>query len=137
MIRPYSVQGAPACMDILEGNTPDFFLPTDQQELAAFLDDLPGPYLVVEEHGRIVACGGWAMDPEEVADLTWCMVRREFQRRGIGPGLLQHRLEAIRAGPACRSSECEPRSWCGDSTHGRASVWWRQFRMALARDWTG
>ena len=96
MIRPYTVEDAAVCMDILEVNTPEFFLPADRQELAAFLDDLPEPYFMVEEQGRIVARGGWAMDPEGVADLTWCMVRRNSQRCGIGCMLLHHRLAGVR-----------------------------------------
>jgi len=83
-------------MEILDGNTPEFFLPEDRGVLAAFLTDLPGPYLVLEKPGGIVACGGWAIDCDGVADLTWGMVRREVQRGGIGRMLLRHRIACVR-----------------------------------------
>jgi N-acetylglutamate synthase-like GNAT family acetyltransferase len=83
-------------MDILDGNTPEFFLPEDREPLAAFLARLPGPYLVVEKPGGIVACGGWAMNTDGIADLTWGMVRRESQRCRIGRMLLRHRLASVR-----------------------------------------
>jgi N-acetylglutamate synthase-like GNAT family acetyltransferase len=37
------------------------------------------------------------MDAEEVAALTWGMVRRDLHRQGIGRDLLHYRLKAIRA----------------------------------------
>ena len=70
-IRSYSRSDRYACLEILESNTPEFFIPTDCNGYGAFLDNLPGPYFVFEESGQIAACGGWAMDSDDVADLTW------------------------------------------------------------------
>jgi len=94
-IRSYSRSDRYACLEILESNTPEFFIPTDCNGYGAFLDNLPGPYFVFEESGQIAACGGWAMDSDDVADLTWGMVRRDFHRRGLGRQLLRFRLNAI------------------------------------------
>src|SRR5512132_2293228 len=95
-IRPYSQSDRHACLEILESNTPEFFIPTDCDGYATFLDNLPGRYFVLEQFGEIAACGGWAMDAAGVADLTWGMVRRKFHRRGLGRELLRFRLNAIR-----------------------------------------
>src|SRR4030095_11637810 len=95
-IRSYSQSDRHACLEILESNTPEFFIPTDCDGYGAFLDNLPGPYFVLEEFGQITACGGWAMDADGVADLTWGMVRRDLHRRGLGRELLRFRLHAIR-----------------------------------------
>jgi GNAT superfamily N-acetyltransferase len=95
-IRLYSQSDRRPCLEILESNTPEFFIPQDCAGYAAFLDDLPGPYFVLEEFGQTAACGGWALDAAGVADLTWGMVRREFHRRGLGRELLRFRLNAIR-----------------------------------------
>ncbi len=95
-IRSYSVLDLQACLEILEGNTPEFFVPEDRDDFSEFLDNLPGPYFVIEEQGTIIACGGWAMDAENVAALTWGMVRRNLHRRGIGRDLLRYRLKTIR-----------------------------------------
>jgi GNAT superfamily N-acetyltransferase len=94
-IRSYSQSDRHACLEILESNTPEFFILTDCDGYGAFLDNLPGPYFVLEEFRQIAACGGWAMDADGVADLTWGMVRRDLHRRGLGRELLRFRLNAI------------------------------------------
>jgi predicted GNAT family N-acyltransferase len=94
--REYSPLDRQACVEILESNTPEFFVETDGKDYATFLDHLPGPYYVVSERGRVVGCGGWALDSTEVAALTWGMVRRDSHRRGLGRELLHRRLSAIR-----------------------------------------
>jgi ribosomal protein S18 acetylase RimI-like enzyme len=96
-IRPYLAQDRQACFDILEENTPEYFVREDRDALAGFLLNLPGSYFVAEDQGTIVACGGWAKEADHVAVLTWGMVRRGLHRRGIGRALLRFRLEAMRA----------------------------------------
>jgi ribosomal protein S18 acetylase RimI-like enzyme len=96
-IRPYAPRDRETCLSILDGNTPEFFVSADRNAFAKFLDNRPGPYFVVEEHGTIVACGGWAIESHDVAVLTWGMIRRDLHRRGIGRRLIHHRLVAIRA----------------------------------------
>lgn len=95
-IRPYAIADRQACLDILEGNTPEYFLREDLALLDGFLLDLPGPYVVAEEVGAIIACGGWAGEEDGAAVLTWGMVQRSHHRQGIGRSLLRHRIEAIR-----------------------------------------
>ena len=95
-IRSYSAGDRDACLHILEGNMPEFFVPMDANDFSDFLDDLPGPYYIVDEAATVVACGGWAMDTEDIAALTWGMVRRDLHRKGIGRVLLHYRLDAIR-----------------------------------------
>src|SRR6185503_4670446 len=60
------------------------------------LDSLPGPYFIIEDKGTVIGCGGWALDSEDVAALTWGMVRRDYHQRGIGRELLRYRIQAIR-----------------------------------------
>jgi N-acetylglutamate synthase-like GNAT family acetyltransferase len=95
-IRPYAGRDRQTCLEILEGNSPEFFLLKERDDLAAFLDNLPGPYFVLDDNGRIDACGGWAIDPDRVAVMTWGMVRRELHRQGLGRALLRFRLNDIR-----------------------------------------
>lgn len=94
-LRSYSQSDRHPWLEILESDTPEFFIPTDAGAYATFLDNLPGPSFVLAEFGQIAACGGWAMDADGVADLTWAMVQRDLQRRGLGRELLCFRLNAI------------------------------------------
>ncbi len=95
-IRPYCESDRQACLDILGENTPEFFVPGDRDSLGEFLANLPGPYFVGEEHGTVVACGGWATESADAVVLTWGMVRRALHRRGIGRALLRFRLASIK-----------------------------------------
>jgi hypothetical protein len=96
-VRSYLQSDRQACLEILGSNTPEYFAPADCESYAGFLDNLPGPYFVAEVPGQIAACGGWAMDIDGVADLTWGMVRRGLHRSGLGRQLLRFRRDAIRA----------------------------------------
>jgi len=86
-----------ACLQVFESNVPDFFVEGERAEFGTFLDELPGPYFVIEdEAGAVIACGGFAESPG-LADLCWGMVRRDLHRRGIGDLLLRERLARITA----------------------------------------
>lgn len=74
---------------------PEYFLASDRDEVASFLDrlgDMGVRYLVGEEDGAIVACGGVAVSAEQDARMCWGMVRRDLHRGGIGTTLLAARL---------------------------------------------
>ena len=94
-IRPYERRDRDACLEILRTNTPEFFLPSDLGDFAGFLDRGPGPYFVLEEGGAVVACGGWFQEDGETAGLSWGMVVRSRQGKGLGKRLLHFRLAAI------------------------------------------
>ena len=86
---------------VFDSNVPEFFVPGERQAFEAFLAELPGPYFVIEQPpGDIVACGGYAIVPEERrADLCWGMVHHAHHRRGIGGHLTRLRLDAAREDP--------------------------------------
>jgi N-acetylglutamate synthase-like GNAT family acetyltransferase len=96
-IRPYTEPDREACLAVIRSNTPEHFVATDEDLLARFLDDLPGPYFVVEDReGTVVACGGIAEEEDaSVATLCWGIVAGDRHRSGIGTTLLQHRLAAF------------------------------------------
>jgi hypothetical protein len=48
-VRDYSIADRGACLAVFDGNVPEFFIPPERADFAAFLDALPGPYLVVED----------------------------------------------------------------------------------------
>lgn len=77
-------------------NTPEFFARCEVSEFEKFLDNLRDPYVVVEDQGAAVACGGWRFRPDGAAALCWGMVRRADHRGGIGTLLIRERLRLIR-----------------------------------------
>jgi ribosomal protein S18 acetylase RimI-like enzyme len=100
-LRDYLHTDRANCLAVFDSNVPDFFTPPERRQFEAFLDELPGPYLVVEDGaGDIVACGGYAAaSGTSWADLCWGMVARVRHGAGLGRRLTEARLERIRADP--------------------------------------
>ena len=95
-IRDYRPEDRAACLSIFDSNVPSSFTEAERPEFAAFLDTLPGPYLLLEIDGRTVACGGYAAaENAACADLCWGMVQYELQGSGLGRLLTRVRIERI------------------------------------------
>ena len=88
-VRPYGPRDRDACLALFDSNVPEFFQAWERPAMEAFLDALPGPYLVVEDGAEVVACGGVASEGDGVASLCWTVVRRERQGEGVGRRLLE------------------------------------------------
>ena len=84
-------------------NVPTFFAPNDLEEFRAFLHQPQGAYLVGTIDGTVRACGGYYVNADGVAGLTWGMVHTDDHRRGLGTELLRYRLDRLRE---------DPRVWC-------------------------
>lgn len=101
-IRDYTTADRSACLAVFDSNVPGFFAPAERDLFAAFLDALPGPYLVIEDDdGVVLGCGGYAVVPEtRTADFCWGMVRQDRHGTGLGRLLADARLDGIRADAA-------------------------------------
>lgn len=87
---------------MLDANTPDFFGPNERPSFEAFLDELPGPYLVLLQGDRVIGCGGYRIEKDSspecrVARTTWGMVHPDYKGYGLGKLLFTHRRELIKA----------------------------------------
>jgi ribosomal protein S18 acetylase RimI-like enzyme len=98
-LRDYQPSDRAACLAVFDSNVGKSFLTSERPDFEAFLDTLPGPYLVLEENDVIIACGGYGPneDAPDTADLCWGMVRLDLQRTGLGKLLVDARLDRIRA----------------------------------------
>ena len=76
---------------------PKFFRPQERVDFAAYLDSLPGPYLILhDETGRLPGCGGHAVSREHgSADLCWGMVARDLDGRGYRRLLARTRISRL------------------------------------------
>lgn len=96
-VRRFREGDAPACVSVMRGNTPEFFTEAELSDFAPWLASRISPYFVVQDPtGRLVACGGYCLHAQDRwAGLTWGMVARGEQRKGIGSVLLRVRLESL------------------------------------------
>jgi GNAT superfamily N-acetyltransferase len=101
-VRAYGEGDRGGCLSVFDSNVPGEFRPGERGEYEAFLDALPGAYLVVEdEGGRVVACGGYALEPDgQSVAMCWGMVERGRQGEGLGRLLLEERIRRVRRNPA-------------------------------------
>jgi ribosomal protein S18 acetylase RimI-like enzyme len=103
--RPYRRDDRAACLALFDGNTPRFFDESERAGFAGFLDDqaLRWPYQVIEQGGRVVACGGHAVEPDGISvALCWGMVENGLHGQGVGRALTEARIAAARATPGIR-----------------------------------
>lgn len=98
--RLYTPQDRDQCLAALDANTPDYFAPQERADYEKFLDDISGEYLVVEVAGRVVGCGGYVIvEDADYAHTSWGMVHPDYKGYGLGKGLLDARLQALRGVP--------------------------------------
>lgn len=98
--RPYEPKDRAACLALFDSNVPRFFDATERAGFEAFLDGLAWPYQVIERDGRIVACGGHAVEADgRTVSLCWGMVEQGLHGQGLGRMLTGARLAAARAEP--------------------------------------
>lgn len=98
--RPYRTEDRTACLALFDSNTPRFFDPSELAGFERFLDELVWPYQVIERDGRVVACGGHAVEPDGLtASLCWGMVENGLHGQGLGRALTEARLTAASAEP--------------------------------------
>ena len=98
IVRPYAPEDREACLKLFDSNVPVFFDVSERDGFAGFLDAMNGPYQVILRDGRIVACGGHAVETDGVtAALCWGMVEGRLHGEGLGQRLTEARLAAARA----------------------------------------
>jgi len=98
--RPYDTADREACLALFDSNTPRFFDPSERADFERFLDEMRWPYQVIARDGRVVACGGHAMEADgKTVAMCWGMVEQGLHGQGLGRRLTEARLAAARAEP--------------------------------------
>lgn len=102
--RPFQPADTGACLQVFDSNVPVFFAPEEREEFRHHLSAIDGQahrYFVLTCGGQVRACGGISLSGA-TARLTWGMVARDWQGRGLGARLLSERLAAVADLPAIR-----------------------------------
>jgi N-acetylglutamate synthase-like GNAT family acetyltransferase len=96
-IQKYSKNHKEEVLELLERNTPDYFDPSEKEEFVQYLDSGIDDYFIVLNKKKLIACGGIDYFPnEESARIVWDMVDPEYQHKGIGASLINHRIKHIK-----------------------------------------
>lgn len=103
-IREYSAADMAACLEAFDTNIPKYFSEEERREFETFLKLPSCVYLVLEDGGRVVGCGGYYLGKYSTqsggeAGLCWGLVRRELHGTGLGKRLLLERLVRVARHP--------------------------------------
>jgi N-acetylglutamate synthase-like GNAT family acetyltransferase len=95
-LRDWTPADLEPCLDVLRSNVPEYAAPHEVEDFRGYLGRFEREgvrYLVAEEDGAVVACGGLARAwPAGVATFCWGLVRRDRHGRGLGTRLALERL---------------------------------------------
>lgn len=94
-IRTFTPADKSQCLALFDGNMPAFFDQTERAAFESWLDRPQGSYYVMEHEGRVVACGGVALENPQLASLTWLIVGAGLQRQGLGKFLVFYCLRSL------------------------------------------
>ncbi|PQZ83833.1 MULTISPECIES: GNAT family N-acetyltransferase [unclassified Brevundimonas] len=100
--RTYAPEDMAGCLALFDSNTPRFFDVSEREGFVGFLNDqaLRWPYQVLELDGRIVGCGGHAVEADGISvALCWGMVDNGLHGQGLGKVLTEARIAAAWATP--------------------------------------
>ena len=99
-IREYEERDKEALLSILKLNTPNFFAASEEDDFVFYLENELEYYYVIEYNEVIVGGGGINLKKENKESfISWDLLHPDFQRKGIGVQLLNHRLEKIKTIP--------------------------------------
>ena len=100
MIRPYTPADKERLLYLLRLNIPTYFAVEEEADFAEYLAKEVEDYFVVEEAGELIGAGGLNYFPEEaLARISWDVIHPDYQGKGIGSRLLQHRINLLKNKP--------------------------------------
>lgn len=94
IIRKHTLSDNSKILTLFDSNTPKYFSPTERKDLENYLEKEIEDYFVLETHDKILATGGINYN-SDVAIISWDFVDPNFQGKGLGSILLNHRIKYI------------------------------------------
>jgi [ribosomal protein S18]-alanine N-acetyltransferase len=95
-IREYSNADRSGVLELLQMNTPEFFSPSEKQDLEYYLDHEIESYFVLEINGVVAGSGGINFSGDKKTGvISWDMIHPIYHGKGLGSILLKHRLKLL------------------------------------------
>ncbi|MHA3787768.1 GNAT family N-acetyltransferase [Flavobacterium hauense] len=96
-IRPYTPADNESIIELLRLNTPEYFAPEEEADLRDYFANHIDRYFVIEDNGNIIGSGGINITNNgKNAALSWDIIHPDYQGKGVGRQLTQHRLYVIK-----------------------------------------
>lgn len=94
--EPYKSRHRQACIGLFEANCPEYFLPNEFDDYAAFLDGVPGYYELCLDASGVVGAYGLAIDDASRGRVCWIMIDPAVQGHGIGTSIMERVVRVAR-----------------------------------------
>lgn len=94
--RPYSPADKQYCLDIFEGNCPEFFAPNERAEYEKFLDSNSANYEVCCIGPIVVGAFGLIGNDARTRNLNWILLNTKLQGSGIGSAIMERIMSLAR-----------------------------------------
>lgn len=99
-ILTFEEKDTPQLVDLIKLHVPESFAETEIQDFEDYLNFEIEQYFVIQVNEMAVACGGINFKgTTDQAWLSWDIVHPDFQSKGLGSILLNHRIEVIKRMP--------------------------------------
>lgn len=99
-IRPYNPADKAALLRLMDLNTPDYFAVSEKDDFQNYLEQEIELYFVITSQNQIVGCGGINCENEKtIGIISWDIIHPDFQGKGFGKKLLQHRISKLKLIP--------------------------------------
>lgn len=96
-IRTFEEKDIPQLLDLIKLHVPASFAETEIQDFEEYLKFEIEHYFVIQVNEMLVACGGINFKgTTDQSWLSWDIVHPEFQSKGLGSMLLNHRIEVLK-----------------------------------------
>jgi N-acetylglutamate synthase-like GNAT family acetyltransferase len=95
-IRNYRQQDKPHVITLMRLNIPKYFDASEEPGFVNYLDHEREDYFVVETDGKLIGAGGINYEDDgQTGIISWDMIHPDYQGKGIGRALTQHRLDVM------------------------------------------
>lgn len=92
--RPYTNTDYGTCLEVFDGNVPDYFAPEEREDLKHFLAGNPFYYRVCQRGQSIIGFYGLAPTAnDQVGRIKWIMAARTALGSGIGSYMMQQSIQ--------------------------------------------
>ena len=97
-IREYAPSDKPQLLEVLKLNVPKYFAENEIKDFDVYLETKIEKYFVVELESKVIGSGGINFDKEyKNSKISWDFIHPDFQGKGIGTKLLQHRIIVLKS----------------------------------------
>lgn len=96
MIRLYQAQDFVSMLKIIQLNTPKYFDPSEEKLFDKYLAYRTQNYFIIEVNGTIIGGGGFDIEKDQSASMSWGMIHPNWQGSGWGTKITKYRIEQIK-----------------------------------------